>query len=181
MRGDCGAAGLALANAVTLARSMSANLTITRPDNLGTVWTEVERLLIGIHQHHQPLLGFQLLDDWSERQRSNFDPAQPEVLLVLARLGSEAVGVLNGRLSRDSSIFRETIVEIDNVFVVPEQRGSGIAHLLVEDAATWARARGATEMRLSVVAGNTVAERFYEQEGFTVRAHHLTKRLDGQS
>lgn len=153
-------------------------LTITRPDSLGSVWNDVERLLTGIHQHHQPLLGVQLVDDWSERQRPNFDPAQPGVLLVLARLGDETVGVLNGRLARNASIFRETIVTIDNVFVVPEHRGLGIAHLLLADAADWGRAHGATEIRLTVVAGNTVAERFYEGEGFIPWAHHLTKRLD---
>ncbi len=48
---------------------------------------------------------------------------------------------------------------IDNVFVVPQHRGSGIAHHLLADAAVWGRAPGATDIRLSAAAGNEVAER----------------------
>ena len=44
-------------------------------------------------------------------------------------------------------------------------------------AAAWARERGATELVLTVWAGNTAAEAFYERLGYGVVSRALAKPL----
>lgn len=99
------------------------------------------------------------------------------MLLLLANVDDRPVGLLNGRLLRDASIFRESVLTIDNMYVVPEKRRSGIGQRLLAAAADWGRSEGASEIRLSVVAGNSIAEHFYEGEGFTIRARVLTRPM----
>jgi ribosomal protein S18 acetylase RimI-like enzyme len=55
---------------------------------------------------------------------------------------------------------------IDSLVVAATARRRGVGRALVEDAAAWGRARGATEIVLTVWAGNEAAERFYEALGF---------------
>lgn len=161
-------------------RQMMANIKVSQPTDIDVVWPDVVGLLAAVHEHHRPLLGFELLEDWAERQRSFFDPSDPQVLLLLATADGRPVGMLNGRLLDDASVFRETFLMIDNMYVVPEKRRLGVGHELLAIARHWGRERGATEIRLSVVAGNTQAERFYDAEGFRMRARLLATRLDGQ-
>jgi ribosomal protein S18 acetylase RimI-like enzyme len=55
---------------------------------------------------------------------------------------------------------------VDNIVVAARQRRQGHGRLLIDAAATWARAKGAEEILLTVWSGNTDAERFYERLGF---------------
>jgi GNAT superfamily N-acetyltransferase len=57
------------------------------------------------------------------------------------------------------------------------RRRSGIGGRLLVAAADWGRSETASEIRLSVVAGNSVAEHFYEREGFTTRARVLARPI----
>lgn len=150
---------------------------IRKPSELAPLWPDVVRLLRAVHDHHQPLLGFELLDDWAERQRDFFDPAQPGVLLLVASVRNRLVGLLNGRIARNTSIFRETVLLIDNMYVEPAERGAGIGRRLLDSAIEWGQSQGATEARLTVVHGNTLAERFYEGAGFEPRARLLARKL----
>jgi ribosomal protein S18 acetylase RimI-like enzyme len=55
---------------------------------------------------------------------------------------------------------------IDSLVVLESARRRGIGRKLVDDAAAWGRSRGASEMVLTVWAGNHEAERFYHALGF---------------
>jgi diamine N-acetyltransferase len=55
---------------------------------------------------------------------------------------------------------------VDSLIVAPGHRRQGIGRLLIEDAAGWARGRGAAELVLTVWAGNDDAARFYAALGF---------------
>jgi ribosomal protein S18 acetylase RimI-like enzyme len=55
---------------------------------------------------------------------------------------------------------------IDNIVVATRHRRHGHGRDLLDAASQWARAKGAEELLLTVWAGNTDAERFYERLGF---------------
>jgi ribosomal protein S18 acetylase RimI-like enzyme len=56
-------------------------------------------------------------------------------------------------------------------------RRAGIGTALMSAAAAWARERGATELVLTVWAGNLAAEAFYERLGYGVVSRALAKPL----
>lgn len=62
--------------------------------------------------------------------------------------------------------------ELDGLFVEPERMRTGVGRLLVEDATSVARERGAT--RIDVVA-NPQAVAFYEAVGFKPAGHAQTR------
>lgn len=65
------------------------------------------------------------------------------------------------------------MAEIDEFFVVPEQRSLKIGTALL-DAATAAMAeRGITHVQLQLKGSNSSGQRFYEQHGFELSAYGL--------
>lgn len=69
------------------------------------------------------------------------------------------------------------IGRIGTVGVTPEWRGHGVGRALMQQAHDWARARGATELRLHVWAFNEAARRLYEELGYELRMLTLAKPL----
>jgi GNAT superfamily N-acetyltransferase len=57
--------------------------------------------------------------------------------------------------------------EVEQVFVDPDRRGSGVAALLLDEAERQVRAAGHEVAWLAVVAGNARARRFYEKRGWS--------------
>lgn len=68
---------------------------------------------------------------------------------------------------------------IRDLVVVPEHRGQGLGALLLSRAEVFAREKGATILRVSVLAKNTQAKELYEAFGFEHRLVELSKRLAG--
>jgi ribosomal protein S18 acetylase RimI-like enzyme len=64
-----------------------------------------------------------------------------------------------------------------DLVVSERHRGRGIGHALVEAAEGYAREHGATELRVGVLAGNTIARNLYACAGFTPYLEMLSKRL----
>jgi len=56
---------------------------------------------------------------------------------------------------------------LNDLFVGPAARGSGVARALLVAAADFARAQGAASLSLSTGVGNAVAQRLYESLGWT--------------
>lgn len=67
--------------------------------------------------------------------------------------------------------------ELDQLFVAPEGRGTGIAAALVADAEQRLAAHGVTTAWLACAIGNDRAARFYEKCGWS-RAGTVVNRLD---
>lgn len=65
---------------------------------------------------------------------------------------------------------RDDFAALWDIRVRPECRGSGVGRALFEAAARWARARGATEMRVETQDINVPACRFYERQGCRLEA-----------
>jgi ribosomal protein S18 acetylase RimI-like enzyme len=55
---------------------------------------------------------------------------------------------------------------LEDLVVAKKYRRRGCGRALMEAGAAWARARGATELLLTVWAGNARAERFYKKLGY---------------
>jgi ribosomal protein S18 acetylase RimI-like enzyme len=67
-------------------------------------------------------------------------------------------------------------VLVDNLHALPGHKGLGIGTTMLDEAARWARARGARELYLSVLEGNDAAIGFYESHGWqrtTREADHV--------
>jgi GNAT superfamily N-acetyltransferase len=66
---------------------------------------------------------------------------------------------------------------VDSFYVLPEMRGRGVGRLLMDAAYDEMRRAGATMVALDLVAGNEVAQRFYEREGFTTTFIQMHRQL----
>jgi ribosomal protein S18 acetylase RimI-like enzyme len=87
--------------------------------------------------------------------------------LFIAEKGAEVIGFLSGELREGSPAFEpKTWAAIEDIYVVPEHRSSGIGHALFEECRKWAERKGAEGVSLQVAASNTRARKFYEELGF---------------
>jgi GNAT superfamily N-acetyltransferase len=57
--------------------------------------------------------------------------------------------------------------EVEQVYVSRDHRGSGVAGVLLDEAARQVKANGHAEAWLAVATGNARARRFYERSGWT--------------
>lgn len=69
-------------------------------------------------------------------------------------------------------------VEVQEIGVLPAHRGTGVGRALHQRAVAHWRAAGVTELRLTVIAFNDGARRFYEGLGFVERSRKLSLRLE---
>jgi predicted GNAT family acetyltransferase len=97
----------------------------------------------------------ELFDELSWRQRIETSH------WVLAWIGEEPVGLVAGVINSESNDH-----ELVGMWVEPEQRGTGVATVLVDSISTWAKRLSARSLILWVVVENVRARRFYERLGF---------------
>ena len=94
--------------------------------------------------------------------------ADADVYCLVAESGSGLVGQITllpaARTSRP--VDDSSLAHISNLFVRRDYWGVGLASALHRAALEAADARGFTELRLFVAAGQTRARRFYEREGW---------------
>ena len=84
---------------------------------------------------------------------------------------------MNGWVSRNPSMFAETYARLDNIFVVDTHRGGGVGMQLVAAFEQRCAAIGIDEVRLGVVSGNALGERFWDAAGFVPVSVSMKKRL----
>lgn len=104
----------------------------------------------------------------------------PDVGLFVAEKAGQLVGFLHAIVRHTSDIpilVPRRYVVIDNLAVTEEHRRSGIGRALMEKAEAWARAKGATSIELNVYAFNQTAKRFYQELGYKIVSHRMTKSL----
>lgn len=102
--------------------------------------------------------------------------------LFVSVLRGQVVGFVHVEMlepKRGSGIGKRA--HLDTLVVAPGWRRIGCGRNLVHAAATWAKRHGAAELLLTVWAGNTDAERFYEKIGLqpVSRVMKLDLRADG--
>jgi GNAT superfamily N-acetyltransferase len=124
----------------------------------GALWAE----LTGWHRelYDDPSLG-------GDDPGSGFDPhvevfADPR--LWVAELSGSVVGLAG-------LIVRGNQAEVEPVVVAADARGQGVGRMLVAAAVEAARADGIGQIKVSPVARNAEAIRFFHQIGFTALGH----------
>lgn len=96
------------------------------------------------------------------------DLANPRRLFWVAEEGAALVGYckLGLDVSLDFDPGDRHVIELKQLYLLPGQQGTGVAHTLMEWALAQADSLGADDMLLSVWAGNERAQRFYKRYGF---------------
>jgi len=90
-----------------------------------------------------------------------------DAALFVAELGDKLVGFVDIQVvaSPDVPMFKpRKFALIDNIYVEPTVRGSGLAARLFEYACGWAKNRGLQQVRLKVYEANEGAVQFYERK-----------------
>ncbi len=77
----------------------------------------------------------------------------------------------------DPSMVPERRGYIDGLVVAAEHRRQGIGSGLMDAAAAWAKAQGASQLVLTVWAGNTAARGFYQSLGYGLLSEVMNKIL----
>lgn len=88
----------------------------------------------------------------------------PAFRALLAERAGKALGLCLFFYSF-SSWRGELGVYVQDLYVSPETRGSGLGRRLIQQTAALASARGATYLRLSVATTNVAAQKFYDVIG----------------
>ena len=99
--------------------------------------------------------------------------SRPWAFTVLARVGADAVGLINC-LEGFSSFAARPLVNIHDVVVLPAWRGRGISRLMLEKVEEVALDRGCCKLTLEVLEGNRSARQAYQKFGFS--AYTLDER-----
>lgn len=89
--------------------------------------------------------------------------------LVVAEVNGVLAGCGYARLqkpARDCHTF-SLYAYLGFMYVVPEQRGKGIIHEVMNALKAWAKSKNVSELRLEVYPKNSSAIRAYEKMGFT--------------
>ena len=100
--------------------------------------------------------------------------------LLVARAGRAIVGYVCMWLYRERGEIITapvTVAYVTDIVVVPKHRRLGIGLAMLRAADDFARERGVREVRIGVLAGNSVARRTYEAAGFRDFEVLLAKRL----
>lgn len=115
------------------------------------------------------------LADWKDAEEARWRQRLeiPGAVHFIARSDGRAVGMASGIPTE-----RTDAAELISMWVAPEARGRGVGDALVLAVVRWARARGARELHLGVVAANRHAIALYARHGFADRgtAHAVCER-----
>ena len=133
-------------------------------------------LLKGLAEYEQLVSDFVVTE--SDLTQSLFGP-DPIANVILAYDGDKAVG-LAVFCQRYSTFLGRQYLYLEDIFVVPSHRGSGIGRKLMEQAALLAQTLGSTMIEWSVLTWNEPAIKFYEHLGAKPVDGWKTYRLSGQ-
>jgi ribosomal protein S18 acetylase RimI-like enzyme len=137
---------------------------------------DVRPLWLALRTHHNaiaPELGPVRDDEDSwRRRRAQYRGwlADPRAFILIARHRTHAVGYAFARVDEASSPTwrgEHTYLDLETLSVLPEARGAGVGRRLIALVREEVERRGYEELRLTAVATNRDALRFYEREGFT--------------
>ena len=134
-------------------------------------------LLRGLAEYEQLVSDFVVTE--SDLTQSLFGP-DPIANVILAYDGDKAVG-LAVFCQRYSTFLGRQYLYLEDIFVVPSHRGSGIGRKLMEQAALLAQTLGSTMIEWSVLNWNEPAIKFYEHLGAKPVDGWKTYRLSGQA
>lgn len=106
--------------------------------------------------------------------------APDAAVFLAAPRGEPAAGAVSVRIydtPPDPAMVPRRRGHVEMLVVAQAHRRRGIGRRLMEQASAWARQQGAVELVLTVWAGNSAAEAFYQRLGYSVLSRVLTAPL----
>jgi aminoglycoside 6'-N-acetyltransferase I len=89
--------------------------------------------------------------------------------VLLAVEGEHAIGFVEVSLRDDVEEFGgRPVGYVEGVYVEPRHQRRGLGRALIEAAAAWARAQGASALASDVVPGNLASITFHQRVGFSI-------------
>jgi GNAT superfamily N-acetyltransferase len=144
--------------------------------------TIVRRCVVELQEHERtidPRLrpGEAMADDhWAHLQTRC---VQANGRVFVAELDGAVVGFVTVLAAERFTQFDEppgTYGLVTDLAVLASHRGRGIGRQLIQRAEAFARAAGASELRIGVLSENVAAHRLYLESGFVPHVEVLTKR-----
>lgn len=118
-----------------------------------------------------------VLDDARAYRRSNLEDS--DTATFVATVDGAFAGYTVVVVAESPPVFaRDREATIEEVYVSPDHRGSGIATALMDRAESWAATRDCEYATLSVNERNETARAVYESRGYGVRRYKMDTRLD---
>lgn len=101
----------------------------------------------------------------------------PDNAVFLARRGTQALGVATVTIS--VGVEYGLSAELDDLYVLPEVRGSGVAGALIEEVCSWCQQRGCTTVLVTVTPEGEATHNlidFYGRRGFANTGRVILER-----
>ncbi len=87
-------------------------------------------------------------------------------LILVASYEGKLIGYIYGSILENPLLARRRIGVLKELYVIPEERGRGVATALIEAAMTELSKIGVRYMAVEFPSRNVVAQKFYEKLGF---------------
>lgn len=99
-----------------------------------------------------------------------------EAAVVVAEIEGEVIGSGHATIKQARAYLDHAVyVNLGFMYTVPEHRGKGVNQKIINALKDWAKAKGITEIRLTVYQDNESAIAAYEKAGF--KKHIIEMRL----
>ena len=153
----------------TASRARSSRVVVRRA-TLKDLSRIVELRLALLHEEERNPFFAKLHPDAEERalEMTRAELTTPGEVFLVAIRGEAIVGMLRCRSVRRMPLVAEARqAVVTTVYVVPEQRRTGVLRALLDAADQWCRKEGLTGMRLQCALANDVGQKAWESLGFT--------------
>ncbi len=122
-----------------------------------------------LHGEHESLdARYRLADDAGARWSTDFrEWTRSRTSRVWLAVGAGApVGLVTAHLYVPTPTFEpQSLVHVDDLYVAPAARGTGLGARLLDHARQWGAAQGATQLRAGVLATNAAGRAFWTRQG----------------
>jgi GNAT superfamily N-acetyltransferase len=92
--------------------------------------------------------------------------ANPDILVLLAEHDGSVIGHLTGGFYAASAMWTRPRAQLISLHVMAAWRGQHVGAQLVEYFRSWAKEKGAVQLRVTAYTANAGAIRFYQRHGF---------------
>ena len=133
------------------------------------------RLIRGLAEYER--LAHEAVATASQIRRHGFGPRRYFETLICRR-GREPIGFALYFFTYSTFLGRPTLY-LEDLFVLPEERGRGAGRALLGELARIAKGRGCGRMEWTVLDWNTPSIRFYKRLGAKLRKDWILTRLSG--
>lgn len=144
----------------------------------------VVRLMTGLFREDAGQRDATMDQEWPIREGAAYVDgliADEGSCLMVADHEGMVIGYAVGLVAAPGGMQLVAVAHLESLFVEPAARGLGVGRQLADAVITWARGRGAKQVRVTAYATNDGAVRLYRRLGFTPFEQTVAMPLDGDS